>query len=99
MRHKSTMNALHFYEQWQVYKQRKILTMTGFSERMNQNIVEKCSKPIYIKHKSDLNESILRTRGARGMSMNNEFVKNAILLRASRFVGTSRADSFTVNSR
>ena len=55
--------------------------------------------PIYIKHISDLNESILRTRGARGMSMNNEFVKNAILLRASRFVGTSKADSFTVNSR
>lgn len=52
----------------------------------------------HLKYKSDLNESILRTPGARGISMNNEFVKNAILLRASRFVGTSSADSFTVNS-
>lgn len=47
----------------------------------------------------NLNESILRTLGARGMSMNKEFEKNAILLRASRFVGTSMADSFTVNRR
>jgi hypothetical protein len=47
----------------------------------------------------NLNESILRTRGARGISMNNEFVKNAILLRTSLFVGTSIADSFTVKSR
>lgn len=47
----------------------------------------------------NLNESILRTRGARGISMNNEFVKNAILLRTSLFVGTSMADSLTVRSR
>lgn len=47
----------------------------------------------------NLNESILRTRGARGISMNNEFEKNAILLRTSLFVGTSMADSFTVRSR
>jgi hypothetical protein len=47
----------------------------------------------------NLNESILRTRGARGISMNNEFVKNAILLRTSLFVGTSIADSFTVKSK
>lgn len=49
--------------------------------------------------KTNLNDSILRTRGARGMFINKEFVKNAILLRASRFVGTSIADSFTVNKR
>lgn len=48
---------------------------------------------------SDLNDSILRTRGASGMSMNKEFEKNAILRRASRFVGTSIADSFTVRRR
>lgn len=53
-----------------------------------------------VKYKaSDLNESILRTLGARGISMNKELVKNAILLRASRFVGTSMADSFTVKSK
>lgn len=46
-----------------------------------------------------LKESIFLTRGARGISMNNEFVKNVILRRASRFVGTSTADSFTVRSR
>lgn len=46
-----------------------------------------------------LNESILRTRGARGISINKELVKNEILLRASRFVGTSMADSFTVKRR
>ena len=48
---------------------------------------------------ADLNESILRTRGARGISMNNELVKNETLLRTSLFVGTSTADSFTVKSR
>lgn len=47
----------------------------------------------------NLNESILRMRGARGISMNNELVKNAILLRTSLLVGTSMADSFTVKSR
>lgn len=50
-------------------------------------------------NKLHLNESILRTRGARGISMNSEFVKNVILRRASRFVGTSIADSFTVRRR
>lgn len=48
---------------------------------------------------SNLNESIFLTFGARGISMNKEFVKNEILLRASRFVGTSMADSFTVSRR
>lgn len=50
-------------------------------------------------YENNLNESILRTLGARGMSMNREFVKNAILRRASRLVGTSIADSFTVKRR
>jgi hexokinase len=57
------------------------------------NIVSK------LLYENNLNESILRTLGARGMSMNREFVKNAILRRASRFVGTSIADSFTVKRR
>ena len=76
-----------------------IVPKTEFFRKNKTNRVDKHHKPIYGKYKSDLNESILRTRGARGISMNNEFVKNAILLRASRFVGTSRADSFTVKSR
>ncbi len=46
-----------------------------------------------------LKESMFRTRGARGMSMNNEFVKKAIRRRASRFSGTSMADSRSVNKR
>lgn len=52
-----------------------------------------------MNYEQHLNESILCTRGARGISMNNEFVKKEILLRASRLVGTSTADSFTVKSR
>lgn len=48
---------------------------------------------------ADLNESILRTRGARGISMNNELVKNETLLCTSLFVGTSAAVSLTVKSR
>lgn len=48
---------------------------------------------------TDLKESIFLTRGARGISINSEFAKKAILLRASRFVGTSIADSFTVKSK
>lgn len=51
------------------------------------------------KHELYLNESILRTGGARGISMNKEFVKNDILRRASRLVGTSMADSLTVKSK
>lgn len=46
-----------------------------------------------------LNDSILRTRGARGIFMKSELEKNAILRRASRFVGTSVADSLTVKRR
>lgn len=46
-----------------------------------------------------LKESIFLTRGARGISIKSEFEKKAILLRASRFVGTSIADSFTVKSK
>jgi hypothetical protein len=50
-------------------------------------------------YETNLKESILRTLGARGMSMNSELVKNDILRRASRLVGTSIADSFTVKRR
>jgi hypothetical protein len=72
------------------------LKTTGFYSKKTTgfcNIVRK------LLCENNLNESILRTLGARGMSMNREFVKNAILRRASRFVGTSIADSFTVNRR
>jgi len=46
-----------------------------------------------------LNESILRTLGALGISINKEFVKNAMRRRASKFTGTSIADSLTVSSK
>lgn len=55
--------------------------------------------PLQWKHDPDLKASILRTRGARGISMNNELAKNATRLLASRFVGTSLADSLTVRRR
>jgi hypothetical protein len=43
--------------------------------------------------------NIFRTLGAFGISINREFAKNDIRLLASRFVGTSIADSFTVSRR
>lgn len=49
--------------------------------------------------KTDLKESMLRTFGALGMSINNEFAKKVILRRASKFIGTLIADSFTVKSK
>lgn len=39
------------------------------------------------------------TLGAGGMSINNEFAKNEIRRLASKFDGTSIADSFSVSSR
>lgn len=45
------------------------------------------------------NESIFRTFGAVGMSINNELEKKEIRLLASRLDGTSIADSFTVSNR
>jgi hypothetical protein len=56
-------------------------------------------KEVKKKYTTDLKESIFLTRGARGMSMKREFVKKAILLLASRFAGTSMADSLTVRRR
>lgn len=44
-------------------------------------------------------ESMLRILGASGISMNNEFEKNVRRLRASKFDGTSIADSLTVSKR
>lgn len=44
-------------------------------------------------------ESILRTLGADGISINNEFEKKDIRLRASKLDGTSMADSFTVSNK
>lgn len=45
------------------------------------------------------NESILRTFGASGMSINSEFEKKEIRLLASKLEGTSMADSFVVSSK
>jgi hypothetical protein len=44
-------------------------------------------------------ESILRTLGAAGMSINNELEKKVIRLLASKLDGTSIADSFSVSNR
>lgn len=65
--------------------------MTGVKEHIYK-LQEKFSKT-YEK------ESILRTLGADGISINNEFEKNDIRLRASKLDGTSMADSFTVSSK
>lgn len=50
-------------------------------------------------HKTYEKESILRTLGADGMSINNELEKKDIRLLASKFDGTSMADSFTVSNK
>lgn len=42
---------------------------------------------------------MLRTFGARGMSINSEFEKKEIRLLASKLEGTSMADSFVVSSK
>lgn len=42
---------------------------------------------------------MLRTLGAEGMSINNELEKKDIRLLASKFDGTSIADSVTVSNR
>lgn len=47
---------------------------------------------------TDLNESMSRTFGAFGIFINKEFVKKVIRRRASRFIGTFMADSFSVKS-
>lgn len=44
-------------------------------------------------------ESMFRTFGAGGISMNKEFEKKEMRLRASKLDGTSIADSFTVSKR
>lgn len=46
-----------------------------------------------------VNESIFRTLGALGISMNNELEKKEMRLLASKLDGTSIADSFTVSNR
>lgn len=45
------------------------------------------------------NESMLRTLGAAGISINNELEKKEIRLLASKLDGTSIADSFVVSNR
>lgn len=52
-----------------------------------------------IKKRAYEKESILRTLGAKGISINNEFEKNEIRLLASKLDGTSMADSFVVSSK
>lgn len=46
-----------------------------------------------------LNDNILRTLGALGISMKREVAKNDIRLRASMFAGTSNALSLMVSSK
>lgn len=45
------------------------------------------------------NDNILRTLGAAGMSMNKELEKKEMRLLASKFEGTSIADSLTVSNK
>ena len=52
-----------------------------------------------IREKAYENESILRTLGAAGISINKEFEKKEIRLLASKLDGTSIADSFVVSNR
>lgn len=47
----------------------------------------------------NLKDSMLRTFGARGISMNREVAKNDIRLLASRFEGISMAASLIVSSK
>lgn len=52
-----------------------------------------------IRKKAYEKESILRTLGAGGISINNEFEKKEIRLLASKLDGTSMADSFVVSNK
>lgn len=51
------------------------------------------------RNKFDLNDSIFRTLGALGISINREVAKNDIRLLASKFAGMSIAASLTVSSK
>lgn len=51
------------------------------------------------EHIIDLNDSILRTLGASGISANREVAKNDMRLRASKFAGTSIAVSLIVSNK
>lgn len=51
------------------------------------------------KKKTHEKDSIFRTLGAEGMSINSELEKKDMRLLASKFDGTSIADSFTVSKR
>lgn len=48
---------------------------------------------------TDLKDSMLRTFGALGMIINKELAKKVMRRRASKFIGTLIADSFTVKSK
>lgn len=61
---------------------------------MNEHIdTEKC------RRKKHLNDNILRTFGALGMSIKREVAKNDIRLLASRFDGIYIAVSLTVSNK
>ena len=51
------------------------------------------------EHKYYLNDSMLRTLGAAGISMKREVEKNEMRRRASEFDGTSATFSFVLRSR
>lgn len=46
-----------------------------------------------------LKDSMLRTLGALGIVINKELAKKVMRRRASKFIGTLIADSFTVKSK
>ena len=64
--------------------------------------VNRCFSPInriFFMTKRNLKESMLRILGGGGISINIEFVKNAMRRLASTLVGTSIADSLIVKSK
>lgn len=56
-------------------------------------------QPQTFKVRSYLKDSMLRTLGAGGIFINKELAKKVMRRRASKFIGTLIADSFTVKSK
>jgi hypothetical protein len=63
--------------------------------RSNRKGVSKNNDQVFRTYEK---ESMFRTLGASGMSINKELVKKVRRLLASRLEGTSMADSFTVSN-
>lgn len=93
---KNVVNS-HF---WQCLLERLVLQEQLAYGTMNQWYMKMSFKKIMTELFTSAyeNESMFRTLGASGISINKELVKNVRRLLASRFEGTSIADSFTVSN-